>query len=237
MEKYLKPHIYQQQIIATGKFYIGKHKGGNKYYKGSGIEYKKDLKKYKNIKTEILEYVDDISKLNEREEYWLKKFNVADNPLYYNKTNKSYGPTFQTEEWKLSQSSKMKGKNTTKGKTWKVLNTSNYKGGNFKGKKHSDETINKLKTHPTRNQNISKSLKGRNISDWKHKIHTSERNNKISQTRGEGIIQLDLEGNIIKEWISFNEVRKNGYPGVSGAIRREKEYKGYIWKRKKDFVN
>jgi hypothetical protein len=237
MENYLKPHIYRQQIVATGKFYIGKHKGGDKYYKGSGIEYKKDLKKYKKIKTEILEYIDDISELNRREEYWLEKFDAANNPLYYNKTNKSYGPVSQTDEWKNIQSSRMKGKSTTKGKTWDVSDTSNYKGGNFKGKKHSEETINKLKNHPTRNKNISKSLKGRNISEWKDKIYTAERNNKISQSKGKGIVQLDLDGNLIKEWTSFGEVIKNGYPGVSGAIRREKEYKGYIWKRKKDFVN
>ena len=37
---FTRPHIYRRQIIATGKFYIGKHKGGDKYYKGSGKEYK-----------------------------------------------------------------------------------------------------------------------------------------------------------------------------------------------------
>ena len=71
---FTKPHIYKRQIIATGKCYVGKHKGGDKYYYGSGIEYKKDLSIYKDILTEILEYVEDISKLNEREKYWLEYF-------------------------------------------------------------------------------------------------------------------------------------------------------------------
>ena len=61
-----------------------------------------------------------------------------------------------------------------------------------------------------------------------------ERNNKISQTKGEGIIQYDLEGNFIREWTSFNEVRKAGYLGIQGAIKRNKPYKNFIWKRKKD---
>jgi hypothetical protein len=104
MEDYTKPHIYRRQIIVTGKYYIGKHKGGNKYYKGSGIEYKKDLKLYKNIQTEVLEYVDDISKLNEREIYWLKSVDAANNPLYYNKTNKSYGVCKTEEHTKIKQS-------------------------------------------------------------------------------------------------------------------------------------
>ena len=58
MEDFTKPHIYRRQIIATGKYYIGKHNGNNsKYYKGSGINYLMDLKLHKDIKTEILEYV------------------------------------------------------------------------------------------------------------------------------------------------------------------------------------
>lgn len=232
---FTKPHIYRRQIIATGKYYVGKHKGGDKYYKGSGKDYKNDLKLYKDIKTEILEYIDDILKLNERERYWLKKFNVVNDPLYYNLTDKPFGPIKQTNEWKLSQSNRMKGKSTTKGKKWKVKDTSNMKGGGFIGKKHSTKTINLIKNHPTRNDNISKSLKGRDISKWKDKINTKERNNKISQTKGEGIIQLDLKNNFIKEWNSFNEVRKAGFAGIQGALKRDKPYKNYIWKRKKDY--
>ena len=45
-----KPYIYRRKIIATGRFYVGKHKGGNKYYKGSGKEYKEDLKNIKKLK-------------------------------------------------------------------------------------------------------------------------------------------------------------------------------------------
>jgi hypothetical protein len=232
-----KPHIYRRQIIATKKYYIGKHKGGDKYYKGSGSEYKKDLKIYKDFKTEILEYIEDISKLNERETYWLEYYNAANDPLYYNKTNKSFGPVSQTDEWKLSQSNRMKGNSTTKGKRWKVKDTSNMKGGGFTGKKHTLETIEKMKNHPTRNENISKALTGRDVTKWQHKINVEERNHKISQTRGEGIIQMDLEGKILKEWISFNEVKKAGYLGIQGAIKRNKPYKGYIWKRKKDILN
>jgi hypothetical protein len=232
-----KPHIYRRQIIATKKYYIGKHKGGDKYYKGSGSEYKKDLKIYKDFKTEILEYIEDISKLNERETYWLEYYNAANDPLYYNKTNKSFGPVSQTDEWKLSQSNRMKGNSTTKGKRWKVKDTSNMKGGGFTGKKHTLETIEKMKNHPTRNENISKALTGRDVTKWQYKINVEERNHKISQTRGEGIIQMDLEGKILKEWISFNEVKKAGYLGIQGAIKRNKPYKGYIWKRKKDILN
>jgi len=228
-----KPHIYRRKIIATERFYIGKHKGGNKYYKGSGKEYKEDLKKHKETEIEILEYVKDVSLLNEKEIFWLEKFNAATNPLYYNKTNKPFGPLNQTEDWKKEQSERKKGKSTTKGKSWKVQDTSNMVGGGFKGKKHTDETINKIKNNTSRNKKISEALKGRKLKQkTKDKIYTKERNEKISKTRGKGILQYDLEGNFIKEWISYGEVKKYGFLGVQGAIKRNKPYKGYIWKNK-----
>jgi hypothetical protein len=43
---------------------------------------------------------ENISKINEREEYWLKKFDVSSNPLFYNKTNRSRGWSVVTEEQK-----------------------------------------------------------------------------------------------------------------------------------------
>ena len=241
---FTKPHIYRRQIVTTGKYYIGKHKGGDKYYYGSGTEYKKDLYQYKDIITEIIEYVEDISKLNEREIYWLKFYDAANNPLYYNKTNKSYGPVKQTENWKKHQSKIKKGKSNLKGRKkrkegtgGKISKANKGRKSGFYGKKHSPKTIEKLKNHPTRNKNISKALKGRDISKWKDKINTKERNNKISKILGEGILQFDLDGNFVKEWISYGEAQKSGFISIQGAIKRNKPYKGYIWKRKKDILN
>jgi hypothetical protein len=227
-----KPYIYRRKIIATEKFYVGKHKGGNKYYKGSGKEYKEDLKKYKETELEILEYVEDVSLLNAKEIFWLEKFHAATNPLYYNKTNKPFGPLNHTENWKKEQSDKMKGKSTTKGKTWIVQDTSNMVGGGAKGKtwKCKSPRSEELK------QKIKEKLTNRDISSWKHKIYTEERNNNISKSKGQGIIQLDLKGNFIKEWISYGEVYKAGYKGIQGAIKRNKPYLNYIWKLKKDYL-
>jgi hypothetical protein len=241
-----KPHIYIRQILITGKYYIGKHKGGNKYYHGSGKEFKQDIKKYnidwkKDIITEILEYVDDISKINKREKYWLEYYDAANNPLFYNKTNKPFGPIQQSEEWKLNQSKIKTGKPNIKGRKKRKEGTGiniskGTKGreGGFKDKNHKIESIEKIKNHPTRGQKISEKLTGRDISEWSNKIHTEERNLKISKTRGQGIIQYDLEGNFIKEWISYGEVIRAGFVSIQNAIKKNKPYKGYIWKRKKD---
>lgn len=105
----MKAYIYKKTIIKTGKHYIGKHNGNNKYYKGSGNEYLIDYKLYVNNRNidlleEILEYVDDISKLNEREKYWLEYYDATNNPLYYNRSNLSHGVQITSLETKLKQS-------------------------------------------------------------------------------------------------------------------------------------
>ncbi len=101
----MKAYIYKKQLVKTGKYYIGKHNGKNKYYKGSGTLWREDYKKYvinkdTDVITEILEYIDELSQLNERERYWLEFYNAADDPMFYNKTNKNYGATEYTQETK-----------------------------------------------------------------------------------------------------------------------------------------
>jgi hypothetical protein len=232
MIDYTKPHIYKRQIIETGKFYIGKHKGGDKYYKGSGKDYKIDLKKFKIFETEILEYVEDLLLLNEREIYWLEYYDASNNPLFYNKTNKSYGPVSQTLEWRQNQSERMLGKSTTKGKTWVVTDTSNMKGGNNTGKTWNWS----VSSTKERNSNISKSLQNRDISSWKGKIYTEERNKKISHKVSKPILQYDLKENFIKEWESAIQIQKElGFNGSNiGNCCNGKLKKAYsfIWKFK-----
>ena len=70
----------------------------------------------------------------------------------------------------------MLGKSTTQGKTWIVADTTNCgnKGAN-KGKNWKWD----VESSQERNQKLSNSLQGRDISDWKDKIYTEERNEKI----------------------------------------------------------
>jgi group I intron endonuclease len=167
MIDYTKPHIYRRQIKTTGKYYIGKHRGTNKYYRGGGTEYRKDLKKYvknfnKDVITEILEYVNDISKLDEREKWWLQSVDAMGNPMYYNLTNKSYG---------LNRSRTYKEK--------KSIGDKNRK--HRLGKKLSNEHKLKISNGKkgTKLPGTSKKLKGR-ISPNKGKIKSQEAKQKIS---------------------------------------------------------
>jgi hypothetical protein len=58
-----------------GKLYIGQHIGNGIDYVGSGLLISRIIKKgYKNkLITGVIEYVDDVKKLSEREIYWIEK--------------------------------------------------------------------------------------------------------------------------------------------------------------------
>jgi hypothetical protein len=131
----MRAYIYKKLLIPTGKYYVGQHNGTDPNYYGSGVEWKKDIKKYnidwnKDIITEILEYVDDISIINKREEYWLKYYNVANNPLFYNKTNKPFGPKTHSKDTRKILKDKLTGQkregdaleNIRKGHKKRILN-------------------------------------------------------------------------------------------------------------------
>jgi hypothetical protein len=103
--------IYLTTNLINNKKYIGKDTNNNDSYLGSGVDLKKDIKMFgkSNFKKEILEYCNNKQHLVEREEYYLQKYDVENNPEFYNKTNKSFGNSGQTEEGKKKISEARKG--------------------------------------------------------------------------------------------------------------------------------
>lgn len=207
----MKAYIYKKTLKQTGKHYIGQHNGKDPNYYGSGVDWKHDIKKYnidwkKDVITEILEYVDDISKLDEKEEYWLNYFDVANNPLYYNRTNKSFGPITHTEETKLILSEKLKGQkregksleNIKKGHKKRILNIDGNK-------------ISKAKTghecyfNPERGKKISQANKGKKDSE-ETKLKKSKALLGKNTKPKKPIKEYDLEMNYIKTWLSVTEL-------------------------------
>ena len=68
-----KPAIYETTY--KGQKYIGQHIGNGRDYVGSGVIIKNIIKsgnKHK-LKTRVIEFVKDVSKIDEREIYWIKK--------------------------------------------------------------------------------------------------------------------------------------------------------------------
>ena len=78
--------IYLTTNLINGKIYIGKDSKNNPNYMGSGKIIELAIKKYgkSNFHKQILEYCSNIIELNEREIYWINKYNSVDNKIGYN---------------------------------------------------------------------------------------------------------------------------------------------------------
>lgn len=212
---YNKKHmvIYLTTHIITGKKYIGKDKLNNPNYFGSGVEIKKIIKTEgkNNLVKNILEYCTNKEDLAIREEFWLKKFDAENNPLFLNRTNKAFGNSGLTEETKL------KIKMSSLGKPKSIEARNNMSKGRI-GKNRIQTKIRSDKGS-TRglNPKISESLKLRN-----------------RESTFKPVIQYDLEGNIIKEYKSAAEAKKITQIKIqNNLVGITKSSGGYIWKYKK----
>jgi group I intron endonuclease len=109
----------------------------------------------------------------------------------------------------------------------------------FKGLTHTKESKNKIsnslkgkKRTKEHSENISKALKGR--IGLKHTEEYKEYYRKNS-VRNKPVLQYDLNGNFIKEWISFSEVTRelgisnNMYLHLKGVV---KQIGGFVWRYK-----
>lgn len=147
--------IYKTTNLVNGKIYIGQHCGSNPYYVGSGKLLLKAVKKYgrKNFQKEILEYCDNIDHMNERETFWIEKYDSTNRLIGYNIQygGNGKGKLPQEQIKKLSESRK--------------------------GKKHSKETIKKLREAK---QNVSEETRKKISEAHKGKKLSEEHRKKIS---------------------------------------------------------
>lgn len=238
----MKAYIYKKLLIPTGKYYIGQHNGSDPNYYGSGVDWKLDIKKYNidwktDIITEILEYVDDISKLDEREKYWLEKYDVKNNPSFYNKTNKPFGPATHSSETRNILSEKLTGQkregealdNLRKGHDKRVLN--------IDGNKISKAKIgHECYSNPERGKKISASTKGRKDTEETKYKKSQALLGKITRPK-KSISEYDLENNLIKIWPSVTELiscyKENNlgfdYTTFLKKQKENKPYKNRYW--------
>ena len=87
-------YIYLTTNLINGKQYIGQHKGlPNDNYFGSGTAISRALKKYgkENFKKEILCYCESREEADEKEKYYIQKFDAVNNKNFYNNSEGGLG--------------------------------------------------------------------------------------------------------------------------------------------------
>jgi hypothetical protein len=222
--------VYLTINLINGKKYIGKDSNNNPNYLGSGVYLSKAIKKYgkENFKKIILENVDNDLQLNEREEYWINKFNAHKSKEFYNLTEKGKG-------WVKNK--KRKNIKHLQSK----INQYDFQGNLIKKWDSMDEA-NKMLGLPK--GAISNVCRKKELRNGKGKYQSAggyvwsyegeEPNfsfNRFSKKRP--VNQYDVQNNFIKRWSSMKEVIKKlnlDRSMLSKAIKKEKVYKNYIWK-------
>ena len=71
--------------------------------------------------------------------------------------------------------------------------------------------------------------------DAKYNTNYGTRNERDAKKKSKPVLQYDLEGNFIREWVSTREAGRNGFnqSAVAACCRGElKKYKDFIWKYK-----
>lgn len=86
--------VYEWTNKLNNMKYIGAHTGQeDDGYIGGGKKFRADLRIFglANFERKILEYVEELDKIKDRENYYLELVDAADNPEYYNSTSRSSG--------------------------------------------------------------------------------------------------------------------------------------------------
>jgi hypothetical protein len=204
--------VYLTTHVPTGKMYIGKDKNNHHRYFGSGVDIKNIIKTEgrDNLIKLILEECSNLETLNQREEYWLNYYDAENNPMFFNRTNKAYGCSRQTEEGKRKIS-----ENRT---PWVWTEEMRNKA--------SKQRIGKTKIHLK-----IRSDKGeiRN-QEWKDAISKANTNTpKPGAWKRVG--QYSLDGELIKTYESARHAKEETKIKMQNALNKiSKTSGGFIWK-------
>ncbi len=228
-------HIYKTTNKVNGLFYIGQchyTPREKKNYLGSGLELKKDIKKYskENFNKKVLEKnICSFKKLEEREIFWTNKYNPNLNPkIGYNRKMGNCSKISTRTLKKMSDVQKKWKRPPYPENAKKKLSLINSgKGNPFYGKKHTKETKEKI---------------GKNKKDIKRKPYTQATLKKLSETK---IGKLNPKAKAIKCYINnilyktfdcVNDLSKKFKIPKSTILYNEKHNRLYKIKYKFEYV-
>jgi group I intron endonuclease len=152
--------VYKTTNLINGKQYIGRDMYNNPKYLGSGRLLRKAIKKYgiENFKKEILQECKTIDELTRAEEYWIRLYDAANNPSFYNLLDGSTGgdslsnhPNLDSIKSKIRNARKLQVIQHSEETKLKISEAQRGEKAYWYGKTHSLES----------NKKRSDSLKGR----------------------------------------------------------------------------
>ena len=253
-------YIYLVTDTTNGMQYVGQHhynKEGelDPNYHGSGIIISKIYKKRpETLKEEYIKTCYSEEEMNSDEQYYIEVFDTLW-PNGYNLTEGGEGCA-ACEETRKKISESNKGKTLSEEHRRKLSEAKKGRPSPMLGKKHSEETKRKMKGKKLSEEHrrklseahkgktlsgehrkkISESNKGKNI--WMKGKHLSEETKKkMSEAHKNGkqskkVLQLSLDGELIREWDSTMECGRNGFnqSSVAACCRgARKTHKGFRW--------
>ena len=179
--------IYKIRNLLNGKVYIGQSNNiknrfnGHKHHTKTNKKHPlyDSMRKYgiENFEIIILEWVDSITKLNEREQYWMGHYKSYDRNFGYNLRSKAESNRGMkcSEETKIKQSIAHLGQNTWSKNCKLSIEHKSKISNKLKGRIFSDETRKKLSVANTGYKHTEET-----INKMKGKKHSEETRNKMA---------------------------------------------------------
>lgn len=228
----MKNRIYfiYKYTFPNGKVYIGQtYKGSGRYgtqfgYKGQLVY--RAMKKYPNYKKEILEYC-TLEEVDDRERYYIEKYRAMEKPYGYNREGGGNDSKIRSEETKSLISSIHGGE--------PIIQYS-LDGQFMKRWNYVSEAAGELDINPDQIYKCcrkkAKSAGGFLWAFEKDNKKTLKKYNR-SESRYKTVYQFDLNGTLLKEWNSVQEIEKElkiGHGSISSCCNGKlKSAGGYLW--------
>lgn len=240
-----KSGIYKISNTSNGKVYIGKtsetfkrrferhtnmligQKHHNKHLQNAWNSNKDDFM------FEILEIVEDVSELNDKEKYWINEYKSADCEHGYNKTYGGDGGTINIEARKRKSESMLGEKN------------------HFYGKTHNAEARIKIseagKNRPCSNETRSKrsiAMKGLKRSEENRKNLSKARKGIVPieaiEKRIVKVVQIDINNKFISTFNSISDASRNTNANIQNiqavCSGKRRTAGGFKWMYYKEYI-
>lgn len=179
---------------------------------------------------DILEFCDSFDMLIERESFWISMFKPKNKRCdwCYNMVDSGEGKI----GWCPTEETKVKMR----------LSSSGEKNGMY-GKRQSEYTKKKIsklakgRKHRPESIKLMSRIKKGERNNFFGRTHSEETRKKISDSKSNSVLQISMDGSIIKRWRSPIEINNHFNTTAAYFWIRKKIFKNNIWTYEKNYQN